>query len=75
MRPGPLRVAGDLVHLVLAGGYPEAIARRRWTRRQDWYANYVEAVVERDVCDIANRVRGSPGSRAALEPLGLKRLA
>jgi len=53
-KPGPLRVGGDLVDLVLAGGYPEAIARTRWTRRQDWYANYVEAVVERDVRDIAN---------------------
>ncbi len=53
-KPGPLRIGGDLVDLVLAGGYPEAIARKSWTRRQDWYANYVEAIVERDVRDIAN---------------------
>lgn len=53
-QPGPLLIGGALVDLVLAGGYPEAVARRTWTRRQDWYANYVEAVVERDVRDIAN---------------------
>ena len=52
--PGTLRLGGDLVDLVLAGGYPEAVARKSWTRRQDWYDNYVEAVVERDVRDIAS---------------------
>lgn len=52
--PGTLLLGGDLVDLVLAGGYPEAVARKSWTRRQDWYDNYVEAVVERDVRDIAN---------------------
>jgi predicted AAA+ superfamily ATPase len=38
---------------VLAGGYPEALARKGWGRRQDWYLDYVEAVVQRDVRDIA----------------------
>jgi len=51
---GSIRIGSDLVDVVLAGGYPEAIARKTWTRRQDWYANYVEAVVKRDVRDIAN---------------------
>lgn len=51
--PGPSRVGADLIDLVLAGGYPEALARKTWARRQDWYVNYVEAVVGRDVRDIA----------------------
>lgn len=53
-QPGPLLIGSALVDLVLAGGYPEAVARKTWTRRQDWYANYVDAVVDRDVRDIAN---------------------
>ncbi|PBN42249.1 ATP-binding protein [Sphingobium sp. D43FB] len=51
---GTLRIGGDLVDLVLAGGYPEAIGRKSWLRRQDWYENYVDAIVERDVRDVAN---------------------
>lgn len=51
---GPLRQGPELIESVLAGGYPEALTRRSWARRQDWYANYIEAVVDRDVRDIAN---------------------
>jgi len=47
-------VGADLVETVLSGGYPEALARRRWARRQDWYLDYIDAVVRRDVRDIAN---------------------
>ena len=43
----------DLIEIVLTGGYPEAVARTRWTRRQDWYHGYVDAIVQRDVRDIA----------------------
>ena len=43
----------DLIETVLAGGYPEAIAREKWNRKQDWYHDYVEAVVQRDVRDVA----------------------
>ena len=46
-------IADDLIHTVLDGGYPEAIARKRWARRQSWYLDYVEAIVQRDVRDIA----------------------
>lgn len=42
-----------LVEAVLAGGYPEALARRGWTRRQDWALNYIDAIVQRDVRDVA----------------------
>ncbi len=43
----------DLITCVLAGGYPEALARKNWARRQDWYHNYIDAVIHRDVTDIA----------------------
>jgi len=50
---GATAVGDDLVDLVLAGGYPEALERARWTRRQAWYRSYVDAIVKRDVQDIA----------------------
>ena len=47
-------VAGaDLIGRVLAGGYPEALSRSKWNRRQEWYLDYVEAIVQRDVRDTA----------------------
>lgn len=49
---GQIVVGGDLVTTVLAGGYPEALTRSSWARRQDWYLDYVEAIVQRDVRDI-----------------------
>jgi predicted AAA+ superfamily ATPase len=46
-------LGADLVETVLAGGYPEALTRKGWARRQDWALNYVEAIVQRDVRDVA----------------------
>ena len=46
-------VGDDLTEAVIAGGYPEAIARSGWRRRQDWHLDYIEAIVQRDVRDIA----------------------
>ena len=46
-------VGDDLVEAVLAGGYPEALARSVWRRRRDWHLDYIEAIVQRDVRDIA----------------------
>ena len=46
-------VGEDLVNIVLAGGYPEALARSGWRRRQNWHLDYVEAIIQRDVRDIA----------------------
>jgi hypothetical protein len=48
-------VAGEaLVRLVLAGGYPEALARRTAARRENWLLAYADAVVARDVRDVAD---------------------
>lgn len=46
-------VGEDLIETVLSGGYPEALTRKKWTRKQDWYLDYVDAIVQRDVRDIA----------------------
>ena len=46
-------VGDDLVAIVLSGGYPEALGRARWARKQDWYHGYLDAIVQRDVRDVA----------------------
>lgn len=46
-------IADNLLETVLAGGFPEAIKRKTWNRRQSWHLNYVDALIHRDVKDIA----------------------
>lgn len=46
-------LGGDLVVTALSGGYPEALGRKRWARKQDWYHGYLDALVQRDVRDVA----------------------
>ena len=46
-------VGDDLMAAVLAGGYPEALSRKTLSRRQDWYEDYIQAIVQRDVRDVA----------------------
>lgn len=43
-----------LLTRVLAGGYPEVLTRATNVRRQDWFAAYITAILQRDVKDIAN---------------------
>ncbi len=47
------KVGQDLVNTVLSGGYPEPLYRPTWNRRRAWYTNYVTAIIQRDVRDIA----------------------
>lgn len=49
---GPRIVGEELVKAVVAGGYPEALERKTWARRQAWHLDYVRAIVERDVRDL-----------------------
>ena len=44
----------DLLETVLAGGYPEALTRSGWLRRRNWHLDYVEAIMQRDVRDVAH---------------------
>ncbi len=52
-KTGDVVVGADLIEEVLAGGYPEALTHSRWNTRRDWYLDYIEAIVQRDVRDIA----------------------
>jgi len=52
-QPGEIVTGGDLVHAVLTGGYPEMLKRKRPDRRRAWARDYIRAIVQRDVRDIA----------------------
>ncbi len=48
-------VVGDsMVEIVVKGGYPEALARHTPRRRTAWCRQYVDAIIQRDVRDIAD---------------------
>lgn len=47
-------VGDDLIDKVLRGGYPEAISRASAKRRTTWAQQYIDALIQRDVRDIAN---------------------
>jgi predicted AAA+ superfamily ATPase len=47
------RLGGELAQRIAAGGYPAALARPSGRRRAAWYRDYLEALVQRDVRDLA----------------------
>ena len=47
------RLARDLPARVAAGGYPAALLRQAGRRRAAWYRDYLDAIVQRDVRDLA----------------------
>lgn len=53
VKPGPDIFGDELVHAVLVGGYPEMLRRENSRRRRAWARDYVKAIVQRDVRDIA----------------------
>ncbi len=53
VKPGPDIVGDQLIDAVLVGGYPEMLRRKDSRRRQAWARDYVKAIVQRDVRDIA----------------------
>jgi uncharacterized protein len=53
VKPGKAMIGDELVHAVLVGGYPEMLRRENSRRRQTWARDYVKAIVQRDVRDIA----------------------
>ena len=44
----------DLIARVLRGGYPEAITRPTSRRRHAWAKQYIDAIIQRDVLDVAS---------------------
>ena len=47
------RLGRQLADLLVAGGYPAARARSSGRRRAEWYRDYIETIVQRDVRDLA----------------------
>jgi hypothetical protein len=47
------RLAGQLAERIAAGGYPAALARQPGRRRTAWYRDYLDALVQRDVREMA----------------------
>ena len=53
LQPGRPAIGPDLVGRVLRGGYPEAVSRPSPRRRVVWARQYIDALVQRDVRDVA----------------------
>ena len=51
------RLGPELADLIVSGGYPPALARPAGRRRANWYRNYIDAQVQRDIGDIS-RISG-----------------
>lgn len=51
--PVEASLGNELVRIVLAGGYPEMVRRHDPSRRAEWARNYIRAIMQRDVRDIA----------------------
>lgn len=47
------RLGSELVARIVAGGYPAALQRTTERRRSTWYRDYMDALVQRDVRDLA----------------------
>lgn len=44
----------SFIDILLAGGFPEAVARPTARRRDAWFDSYLQAVLQRDVRELAN---------------------
>ncbi len=53
IKPSEVLIDHALVQAVLTGGYPEMLARQDAKRRRAWQRDYLHAVLQRDVRDIA----------------------
>ena len=53
-KPAELMIGKDLVQAVLTGGYPEMLRREDPKRRQTWARDYIRAIVQRDVREVAD---------------------
>ena len=47
------RLKDDLIARVTAGGYPAALARPQGRRRANWYRDYIDTLIQRDVRDMS----------------------
>ncbi|SEF83884.1 ATP-binding protein [Thauera chlorobenzoica] len=51
--PLPPCERADFIDTLLAGGFPEAVARSSPRRREAWFDSYLQAVLQRDVRELA----------------------
>ena len=47
------RLGKELTKRIVRGGYP-VVQQRSPKRRDDWYANYIETLIQRDVRELAH---------------------
>lgn len=47
------RLANELSRRIVSGGYPSALSRASAARRAAWYRDYLEAMIQKDVRDLA----------------------
>lgn len=50
---GQIAIGNDLIERVLKGGYPEAISRSSSRRRTAWANQYLGAIIQRDIREVA----------------------
>lgn len=48
------RMGDELAEIIAGGGYPAALARPTHRRRANWYRNFIDSQLQRDVRDLAN---------------------
>ncbi|MDA8125846.1 MAG: ATP-binding protein [Deltaproteobacteria bacterium] len=53
LQTAQLTLGDDLIERVLRGGYPEAVLRASAKRRSAWARQYIDAIIQRDVRDVA----------------------
>ena len=53
-QPLPACDRGFFIDALLAGGFPEAVARSTPRRREAWFDSYLQAVLQRDVRELAH---------------------
>lgn len=51
-KPGG-RLGKNLAQRIMSGGYPDALHRGSSERRAEWYRDYIETLVQRDISDLA----------------------
>ena len=52
LRTSP-RLGQELAERIVGGGFPAALARNTAARRRQWYTDYVDALVQRDLRDLS----------------------
>jgi predicted AAA+ superfamily ATPase len=48
------RKRSEIIEVMLAGGYPPALARKSRARRGAWFTSYATTILQRDVRDLSN---------------------